>query len=47
MPLAERLTVGHGAPFAGAHRDELLLDGEPLALRLEPVGSGERREGPG
>ena len=32
--LAERLTVGHGAPFAGTHREELVLDGEPLALRL-------------
>jgi isoleucyl-tRNA synthetase len=38
--LAERLTAGHGAPFAGTHREELILDGEPLALRLEPVGSG-------
>lgn len=33
--LATALTVGHGAPFAGLHRDELLVDGEPLALRLE------------
>ena len=33
--LAERLTVSHGAPFAGLRREEHVLDGEPLALRLE------------
>lgn len=33
--LAVRLSVSHGAPFAGLHRDEVLLDGEPMALRLE------------
>jgi isoleucyl-tRNA synthetase len=33
--LAVRLTVGHGAPFAGLRREEHVLDGEPLALRLE------------
>jgi isoleucyl-tRNA synthetase len=36
--LAEALTVAHGAPFAGDHREETLVDGEPLALRLERVG---------
>jgi isoleucyl-tRNA synthetase len=33
--LATRLTVGHGAPFAGLRREEHAVDGEPLALRLE------------
>jgi isoleucyl-tRNA synthetase len=33
--LAERLTVSHGAPFAGLRHEEHVLDGEPLALRLE------------
>lgn len=33
--LTTRLTVAHGAPFAGIHRDEMMLDGEPLSLRLE------------
>jgi isoleucyl-tRNA synthetase len=33
--LAERLTVAHGAPFAGLHREELEVDGEPLAVRLD------------
>jgi isoleucyl-tRNA synthetase len=33
--LVERLSVGHGAPFAGLHRDELVLDGEPLAIRID------------
>jgi isoleucyl-tRNA synthetase len=33
--LATRLTVGHGAPFAGLRREEHVVDGEPLALRLE------------
>ena len=35
--LAAELTVGHGAPFAGAHREELEIEGEPVALRLESV----------
>ena len=35
--LAERLTVGHGAPFAGLRHEELVVEGEPLALRLEAV----------
>jgi isoleucyl-tRNA synthetase len=34
--LAVRLSVGHGAPFSG-HHEEHELDGEPLAIRLEPV----------
>lgn len=33
--LASELTVGHGAPFAGDHRAESVVDGEPLAVRLE------------
>jgi isoleucyl-tRNA synthetase len=33
--LAVRLTVGHGAPFAGIGREEAVIDGEPLAVRLE------------
>jgi isoleucyl-tRNA synthetase len=33
--LATRFTVGHGAPFAGLRREEHVVDGEPLALRLE------------
>jgi isoleucyl-tRNA synthetase len=36
--LAERLTVAHGAPFAGLHREELEVDGEPLAVRLDRAG---------
>lgn len=36
--LAVNLTVGHGAPFAGIHREELILDGEPFALRIERAG---------
>ncbi len=39
--LVDRLSVGHGAPFAGVHREELILDGEPIALRLDRMGSGE------
>jgi len=35
--LAVRLTVGHGAPFAGIGREEALIDGEPLAVRLDRV----------
>jgi isoleucyl-tRNA synthetase len=37
--LATRLSVGHGAPFAGLRREEHVVDGEPLALRLERVGA--------
>lgn len=33
--LAVALTVAHGAPFGGEHREEVEIDGEPLALRLE------------
>ena len=33
--LATSLSVGHGAPFAGLRHEEHVLDGEPLALRLE------------
>ena len=29
--------MGHGAPFAGLRHEELVVDGEPLALRLEAV----------
>lgn len=36
--LAERVTTGHGAAIAGTHREELLLDGEPVAIRLERAG---------
>jgi isoleucyl-tRNA synthetase len=33
--LADELTVSHGAPFAGIHREEHVLDGEPLAIRID------------
>ena len=33
--LAVDLSVGHGAPFGGVHHEEHVLDGEPLAIRLE------------
>jgi len=36
--LASRLTVGHGAPFAGLRHEEHVIDGEPLALRIERAG---------
>jgi isoleucyl-tRNA synthetase len=36
--LATRLSVGHGAPFAGLRHEEHIVDGEPLALRLERAG---------
>lgn len=46
--LAVELTVGHGAPFGGDHRDELEVDGEPLAIRLEAVeGSSPEIRGGG
>ena len=35
--LVERLSVGHGAPFAGLHREELILDGEPIAIRIDRI----------
>jgi isoleucyl-tRNA synthetase len=35
--LAVEVSVGHGAPFAGLHHEEHLLDGEPLAVRLDRV----------
>jgi isoleucyl-tRNA synthetase len=37
--LAERLSVGHGAPFGG-HHEEHVLDGEPVAIRLQAIGAG-------
>ena len=37
--LAAEFSVGHGAPFGGDHREELEVDGEPLAIRLEAVES--------
>jgi isoleucyl-tRNA synthetase len=33
--LAVELSVGHGAPWAGVHREEHVLDGEPVAIRLD------------
>lgn len=33
--LAVELSVAHGAPFAGVRHEEHVLDGEPLALRLD------------
>ena len=33
--LAVELTVGHGAPFGGIHHEEHVVEGEPLALRLD------------
>ncbi|WP_217914325.1 isoleucine--tRNA ligase [Miltoncostaea marina] len=36
--LATSLSVSHGAPFAGLRHEELMVDGEPLALRLERAG---------
>ena len=33
--LAVDLSVGHGAPFGGIHHDEHVLDGEPLAIRID------------
>ncbi len=33
--LVERLSVGHGSPFAGVYREELVLDGEPVAIRID------------
>ncbi len=33
--LSVELSVGHGAPFAGVHHEEHVLDGEPLAVRLD------------
>jgi isoleucyl-tRNA synthetase len=35
--LAVDVSVGHGAPFAGIHHEEHVLDGEPLAVRLDPA----------
>jgi isoleucyl-tRNA synthetase len=45
--LARELTVGHGTPFAGLRREEHVVDGEPLALRLEPVAEIEAAATPG
>jgi isoleucyl-tRNA synthetase len=36
--LATELTVSHGAPFAGLRHEEHVLDGEPVALRLDRAG---------
>ncbi len=36
--LADELSVGHGTPFAGIHHEEHVLDGEPLAVRLDRIG---------
>ena len=33
--LSVRVSVGHGAPFAGIRREELVLDGEPVAIRID------------
>jgi isoleucyl-tRNA synthetase len=33
--LAADLTVSHGAPFAGIRHEEHVIDGEPLALRID------------
>ena len=40
--LATELTVGHGAPFAGVAHDEHVIEGEPLAVRLEPADDDGR-----
>jgi len=37
--LVDRLSVGHGAPFAGVHHEELVLDGEPIAIRIDALGA--------
>jgi len=33
--LATALSVAHGAPFAGIHHDEVMIEGEPLAIRID------------
>jgi isoleucyl-tRNA synthetase len=33
--LAIRLSVGHGAPMAGLRHEEVVLDGEPVAIRID------------
>ena len=33
--LADELSVSHGAPFAGIHNEAHVLDGEPLAIRID------------
>jgi isoleucyl-tRNA synthetase len=38
--LALRLTVGHGAPMAGLRHDEAVLDGEPVAIRIDRAPPG-------
>jgi isoleucyl-tRNA synthetase len=35
--LASELSVGHGAPFTGVHHEEQVVDGEPLAVRIDRV----------
>jgi isoleucyl-tRNA synthetase len=37
--LSDEISIGHGAPFAGIHREEHVLDGEPLAVRLDRVAA--------
>ena len=37
--LSDEISIGHGAPFAGIHREEHVLDGEPLAVRLDRVAT--------
>ena len=42
--LVERLSVGHGAPVRRAvYREELVLDGEPVAIRIDRPTQTERR----
>ncbi|MCB9011580.1 MAG: isoleucine--tRNA ligase [Actinobacteria bacterium] len=33
--LATEISVGHGAPFAPVHREDLVVDGEPLAILID------------
>jgi isoleucyl-tRNA synthetase len=33
--LATELTVGHGAPFGGLRHEEMVLDGEPVSIRID------------
>lgn len=37
--LATDLSVGHGAPFGGVHHEEHVLDGEPVAIRIDRAES--------
>ena len=38
--LATAVTISHGAPFAGIHHEEHVIDGEPLALRIDRAPQG-------